>query len=151
VGLGGACQAEPELADWFAARDDWDLATLALSVNMIGAGFDGPGFRERVAYMVDRVAGSNPARPVACITIYPHFRDHGVTYTHAQHKATPAEFRTILREVVAESPHANVHLIEGPEILTGLAGQTTDLIHPGDDAMIMMGQRLAEQLRPLLP
>jgi len=57
----------------------------------------------------------------------------------------------ILRDVVAASPHANVYLIEGPDILPGMAGLTTDLIHPGDEGMIRMGERLAERLRPLLP
>ena len=36
LGLAGSCQAENELADYLAARTDWTIASLALSVNMRG-------------------------------------------------------------------------------------------------------------------
>ncbi|MCZ6635639.1 MAG: hypothetical protein O7G87_19760, partial [bacterium] len=75
LGVGGSAYCEPELADYIAAREDWDVATLALSVNMVGAGFSVEEFSERVTYMVHTVAGANTERPVFCITIYPHFRE----------------------------------------------------------------------------
>ena len=147
LGVGGSAWCEPELADYMAERDDWDIATLALSVNMIGGGFSDDEFRERVAYMIDRVAGSDPSRPVACITIYPHFRD----FADEPEAADRSErFRGILREAVAGLKHSNVTLIEGPELLTDPAGLTVDLIHPGDLGMIQMGENLAKRLSALL-
>jgi hypothetical protein len=35
LGVGGSALCEPELAEYMAARRDWDFATLALSVNML--------------------------------------------------------------------------------------------------------------------
>ena len=149
LGVGGSAYCENELADYMAQRDDWHVATLALSVNMIGAGFSLEEFGERVSYMVHTVCGSNPIRPVGCITIFPYFLDLGPDW-HGNEKGTAEEFRQKLRDAVASCPHPNAHLIEGPDILTDFTGLKPDLIHPGDIAMIEMGHNLAERLRPLL-
>ncbi|MBN1675619.1 MAG: hypothetical protein JXR37_31545 [Kiritimatiellae bacterium] len=146
LGSGGSAWCEPELADYIAARPDWDFATLALSVNMIGAGFTLEQFHERVAYMVNTVAGSNTNRPVACITIFPHFRDFGKAFEDTVKTGRSEEFRQKLRDAVAGCPHPNVHLIEGTEILTEIGGLKPDLIHPADNGMIAMGEHLARRL-----
>ena len=149
LGVAGSAHCEPELADYIAGRSDWHIATLALSVNMQGFPLD--VFRERVSYMVNKVAGSRPKRPVACITLYPYWRDFGIDDKDAVYGRSSEEYRRILRDVVGACPHDNVHLLEGPQILTDISGLTSDLIHPGDNGMIEMGRRLAEKLKPLLP
>ena len=150
LGVGGAAHCEKELADYIAARDDWHIASLALSVNMLEFSLD--VFRDRVSYMVNKVAGSNPARPVACITLFTFYRDLGVDVQPAAENAgTAHDYRQILRDVVRDCPHKNAHLIEGPEILTDITGLTGDLIHPSDNAMIEMGQNLAKKLKLFLP
>jgi lysophospholipase L1-like esterase len=151
LGVGGSAYCEPELADYIAARDDWDVASLALSVNMIGAGFTLDEFTERVSYMVNTVAGANTERPVFCITIYPHFREFGSQFANPDLKGTPKEYRQRLRDAVTAYPHPNVHLVEGPEILTDPGGLTVDLIHPGDHGMIQMGQNLARVIAGVMP
>jgi len=148
LGVGGSAHCEHALADYIAAREDWDVATLALSVNMQGFPLD--QFRERVSYMVDVVSGADTHRPVACITLYPYFRDWGIEDAAASYGGTPAQYRQALRDAVAACPHPNVHLIEGPEILTQIRGLTHDLIHPGDHGMIEMGRNLAARLAPLV-
>lgn len=145
-GVGGSAHCEKELSDYMAGRDDWDIATLALSVNMVG-GFSVEEFTERVAYMVNTVAGANTSRPVACITLFPHFRDFCVDEALTEKTAT---FRQVLRDVVSDCPHANVHLIEGTDMLTDMGGLTVDLIHPGDLGMIEMGERIAGKLKGLM-
>ncbi len=149
LGVGGSAHCEPELADYTAGRTDWHIATLALSVNMDGFPLD--VFRERVSYMVNKIAGSRPQRPVACITLYPYFRDFGIDEKDAVYGGRPEKYRQILRDVVEACPHHNVHLLEGPELLTDISGLTSDLIHPADNGMIEMGWRLAERLKRLLP
>ncbi|NIA07371.1 MAG: hypothetical protein GWP14_07030 [Actinobacteria bacterium] len=148
LGVGGSAHCEPELADYISAQNDWHIATLALSVNM--QGFELSVFRDRVGYMVNKIAGTGPKRPVACITLYPHYRDFGIELEDI-YGGRPEEYRQILRDVVQACPYENVHLIEGPEILTDISGLTADLIHPADNGMIEMGWRLAEKLKPLLP
>jgi lysophospholipase L1-like esterase len=147
LGVGGSAWCEPELADYIASRDDWDIASLALSVNMIGGGFSDDEFRARVRYMVDQVAGKHPEKTVACITLYPHFRDFG-DEPEAAEKC--ARFRQILRDVQDDLGHANTTLIEGTDLLRDVGGLAVDLIHPGDLGMIQMGEQLAKRLKPLL-
>ncbi len=147
LGVGGSAYCERELADYIAARDDWDVATLALSVNMMGAGFSLSEFSERVTYMVNAIAGANPDRPVGCITIYPHFREF---CGDAEERERTRAFRQALRDAVDGCPHENAHLIEGTEMLGNIGGLTVDLIHPGDHGMIEMGERVAGRLKPLL-
>ena len=113
-------------------------------------GFPLDEFRRRVDYMVNTVAGADTSRPVACITLYPYFRDFGGSDPDAEYGGTPEEYRQALREVVAECPLPNVHLIEGTEILTNIGGLTGDLIHPSDNGMIEMGRNLFARLKPLL-
>ena len=148
LGVGGACHCETALADYIGARTDWNIASLALSVNMRAFPLD--EFRQRVEYMVNTVAGADTSRPVACITLYPHFSDFGVRDADEQCGGTADEYRQSLRDVVAECPLANVHLIEGQEVLTNIGGLTGDLIHPSDNAMIEMGRNLSARLAPLL-
>ncbi len=149
LGVASSAYCEHELADHIAARTDWHIATLALSVNMHVFALD--VFRERVSYMVNKVAGADPKRSVACITLWPYYRDFGISDQDAVYGGGPEEYRQVLRDVVRDCPHDNVHLLEGPDILTNISGLTSDLIHPANDAMIEMGWRLAEKLKPLLP
>lgn len=144
LGVGGSAHCEPELADYIAGRKDWDIATLALSVNMIG--FSLEEFSKRISYMVETIAGSNSTRPVACITLYPYFHDFGVKHPGIS-MVKPEEYRQALRDVVNASSCPNVHLLEGPELLTNISGLTADLIHPADNGMIEIGHNLAEKLK----
>ena len=147
-GVGGSCHCEPQFADYLASREDWDVATLALSVNMMG--FTPEEFRKRVTYLVSTVAGSNTDRPVVCITLYRYFGDREIDPTAYDIPSKADLFREILRETVGQCPHPNVHVLEGREMLTDLGGLTSDLIHPADDAMIQMGENIARRLLPLI-
>jgi lysophospholipase L1-like esterase len=148
LGLGGSAHCEYQLADYIAERGDWDIATLALSVNMQHFKMD--EFYKRVSYMVNTVSGKNPDKPVACITLYPYFRDFGIDATGPQFGGTSEEFRQALRDAVSACSNDNVYLIEGPDVLTDIRGLTFDLIHPSDNGMIQMGRNLAEKLRQLI-
>jgi lysophospholipase L1-like esterase len=147
-GVGGACRAEAAFGDYLAQLDGWDFATLALSVNMIGAGFTLEEFHDRTHYLIGKIAGENPSKPIFCISIYPYFGDWGAIQASA--KAPSAEFRRVLEEVVNELDMDNLHFIPGPEILTDISGLTVDMIHPGDLAMINMGENLASKIELII-
>lgn len=147
LGLGGAAWCEPELADYIAARDDWDFATLELSVNMLGAGFSDEVFQERTRYMLDRLAQARADKPIFCITIFPHFRDFAEDPAVVEHSE---RFRLILRQVCAQLGYPNLKLIEGPELLAAPSGLAVDLLHPGDHGMIQIGEHLASKIQPML-
>ena len=137
LGSSGTAFCEPELADYVAGREDWDVASLGLSVNMI-EDFTVEEFEDRASYFVETVAATG--RPVVAITIFPFHPD---VLAGAEPTRAPA-FRETLREIVREAPQ-NVRLLEGPELLDP-AGLTTDLIHPGDHGMAQIAAGLADEL-----
>lgn len=141
LGCSGSAYCEAALADYIANRDDWDVATLALSVNMANADFSTGEFRERVDYFVNTIADAHPEKPVACVTLLPYYAD--VTASSDPDRA--AAFRAALRSVVAESPHDNLSPVEGTDLLS--AGDLTwDILHPGDEGMRTIGDALADHL-----
>ncbi|QLC34791.1 GDSL family lipase (plasmid) [Halarchaeum sp. CBA1220] len=142
LGCSGSAYCEAAMADHIAGRDDWDVATLALSVNMANTGgFEPETFRERADYFVNTVADANPETPVVCITLFPYHDD----LTAAGDAEHAAAYRGALREIVADADRENCHVVEGPELLD-LTGLGADLLHPGDAGMAAIGDGLAERL-----
>ena len=137
LGSSGTAFCEPELAEYVAARDDWDVASLGLSVNMI-EDFTVEEFEDRASYYVETVAATG--RPAVAITLFPFHPDVLAGADPARARA----FRETLREIVREAPQ-NVRLLEGPELLDP-AGLTTDVIHPGDHGMAQIAAGLADEL-----
>jgi lysophospholipase L1-like esterase len=146
LGSCGTAYCDTAMADHIAERDDWDVVTLSVSINMVGT-FSPAEFRERAANLVETVASAHPDNPVACITIFPNSRDVVADHEEAD---LCERFREELRGVVAESSHDNVYLLEGSELLPSIDGLATDLVHPGDGAMITIGENLATELEPLV-
>lgn len=145
AGLSGSCLCEPEVADWLAGRNDWDMATLELGVNMRD-GMSEETFRERAGHLVERVVDSHRDKPVFLITIYPNF----ATYAGNEVTEKDRRFNEILREHARLLNRPNLHLIEGAEIMDDMGGMTCDLIHPGAYGHIRMGERLAERINKIL-
>ena len=149
LGVGGACLCEPAFGEYIGARPDWDVATLALSVNMVARGFTIEEFTQRTIYLVQQVVSREPSRPIFCITIYPYYGDWSNVMTAA---APPEEFRLALERVVerlrADGLGSRIELVPGPSMLTDVGGLCVDMIHPGDHGMLEMGERLAARMRP---
>ena len=55
LGLSGSCLCEPAMADFIGSRDDYEIATLEVGVNMRN-GVSPEEFRTRVSYLLDAVA-----------------------------------------------------------------------------------------------
>ena len=144
LGMSGSFHAEPELADYVASRQDWDVATIELSVNMVPC-FQEDEFRKRAKYFINAIAAAHPEKPVHCITLYPYFNDlcHQIS---KEDSIKTQNFRQILRDEVASSDHKNLHLIEGSDILQDPSGLTADMIHPSDFGMMQMARNLAARL-----
>jgi len=145
LGMSGSAFCEPVVADHVADRDDWDVATLALSVNMANRGFTVEQFRERATYLVETVAASAPDRPVVAVSLLPYFAD---LRTDGDRERAEA-FRDTLAQIVSECERGRVTLVDGRELLAG-PGLTTDLIHPGDAGMEDIGTGLASALGSVL-
>lgn len=147
-GASGCCLCETAMADYLAEQP-CELVTLELSVNMLGS-YTGDEFRERAGYLVERIADSDPDRPVVCITVLPHFRDLGECFATANSKSTAEEYRQVLRDIVKDLARPNLSLIEGLDLLPDIDSLTSDLIHPSARGMIQIGEELARQLRQRL-
>ncbi|ACV10281.1 lipolytic protein G-D-S-L family [Halorhabdus utahensis DSM 12940] len=141
LGCSGSAYADPAMAEYIADREDWDVATLALSVNMANAEFTRAEFRERAEYFVNTIAQAHPEKPVVCVTLFPYFAD--VTESGDPERAEA--FRSALRTVVKESPHENVSLVDGTELLDA-SELTWDILHPADEGMRSIAAGLAPRL-----
>ena len=58
--------------------------------------------------------------------------------------------RDAVRAAQAACASSNVGLLEGPDLLPDWPGITTDLAHPSDYGMSVMGERVAAKLRSIL-
>ena len=140
LGMSGAAYCEPAVADYIAEREDWDVATLSLSVNMANRGFTVSQFRERAAYLVETVA-SGSDRPVVCVTLFPY---HADLREHGDRERARA-YREALESVVEECDSEAVSVVDGRE-LSPADGLTTDLLHPGDAGMESIADGLADRV-----
>ncbi len=149
LGASGNAFCEPAIADYIAARDDWDIATVCISVNMLNQGVTAAEFTDKARHFVRTVAG-NANRPVACIGLFPFFGDLGYCRPDRQPQATPEEYREALRSIAEDPSLPNVSYIDGRELMTSMRGHAHDLLHPGDNGMIEIAEHLAPRLKALL-
>ena len=149
LGMSGSCHIEPELADWMAARNDWDIAVFELGINILGMEPD--EFRRRVDYLLNAFLSRHPGKPLVLLTLFPsNARFEFVMQPTGED--SDAAFCSILRELHAKyAGKGNVHLIEGKDILTDLNGLGADFLHPKLYGHALMGMNLAKKLAPLLP
>jgi lysophospholipase L1-like esterase len=140
LGVAGSAFCEPAVTEHIAHGDDWDVATLSLSVNMANRGFTVEQFRERVTEFVNAVAASVTDRPIACVTL---FRYHADALQDGDARRAE-DFRTAVRKTTESTPD-NVILIEGPNLMDATE-LTTDLLHPGDAGMSSIASGITEKL-----
>lgn len=143
---GGACMCEPELADFFATRNDWDFATLEIGGNMLDV-FTTEEFVERATYLLTTILNKNPGKPVVVVTPYPSM--HHYSTTESVFTKRMKEYTAFLRDYVGSNKNPDLHLVEGFDILTDFCGHNIDLIHPFDTGMIQMGENLSSSLRAI--
>lgn len=141
-GLSGSCQCQPEVADYLAERDDWDMLCLELGVNMRG-GFTPEEFKKRSRYLVKKIITAYPEKPLFLITIYPNAQSPRNALKTCYAQKNQEAFDQVLRDAVSELKHENLHLIEGADVLTDFSGVTKDLIHPSDYGHTEMGFNLS--------
>jgi hypothetical protein len=143
MGFGGGAKLEPELADWLAARTDWDFATLEMGINLIEY-VTGDEFERLVDVFVDRIVTTHPEKPVFCIDLYPSRKDR-------EDPARVARMRTIVAEKVASLRSPRVTHLPGPELLRGFTGLSADMLHPSPVGMEEIGERLAARIAERIP
>lgn len=145
LGLSGSCLCEPELADYLAHRQDWDLLTLELGVNARDIQSE-EQFRERTGQLLEKLLKQHPDQAVVVITMYPNFATYPWEETETSLK--DVRFNRILREHVDRlgAGYPKLALIEGHGILTDCSGLSCDLVHPGEYGHAVMAENLARRL-----
>lgn len=144
LGMGGACGLEPEVVEHIAGRDDWQVCTCELGINVADYGV--PEFTRRAEHLVRTIRSRRPDGSLALITHF-LFRAHLLGEDHPG-RATCDAYDGVLRSLAAAH---GCTLIEGRSILTHAGGLTGDLVHPHDHGMAEMGENLARALEPLFP
>lgn len=139
LGFGGGAHLEREMADYIAARQDWDMATLELGINIIGS-VDVSEFARRVGYFIATVAGSHPDQWVFAIDLFT---------CHYDLEADPkiVAFRGIVRRTVERLGLPRLVYLSGLDLLPSVCGLTTDLVHPSPHGMEEMAHNLSRGIR----
>ena len=104
LGFGGGAHLEPQMAAYIAGRDDWDLATLELGINILSISVD--EFARRVAHFVTTIAAAHPDKPIFCIDVYPCCEEF-------QGGGQAIAFREVVRAQVTRMGLPNVRHISG--------------------------------------
>ena len=143
LGMGGSCWIEPAIADFIAARDDWDLASFELGINMLNPSRDNMRFAEKVDYLLNTVTRAHPEKPLFLLTILGTGTYHEID--RSDRGRDLLEKNDILRSAAAKYPD-QVTLLEGTDIITDFRGFQVDLLHPEPFAYVRMGLNLAEAI-----
>ena len=139
LGFGGGAHLEREMADYIAARDDWDFATLELGINVLG--IDVEEFASRVDYFVARIARAHRKKWIFCIDLFTFYED----YQEGAKKGRA--FRRVVRDAVKRLSLPRLVHLDGRKLLTDPSGLSTDLVHPSPIGMEEIAQRLSRIIR----
>lgn len=142
MGFAGSARMEKEMADFIAARQDWDIATLEMGINSLD--MSEALFEERVRYFINAVASAHPHKPVFCIDIFYFSGD-------MDGSAKADAFRAIVKNAVRECGLANVRYVRGLDLSPlNSAGLSGDFVHPTLRAHELIADGLARAIKSAL-
>ncbi len=136
LGFAGSAQMELEMAHFIAQDLDWDIATLEMGINVIGA-WQVEQFRERVQGFVREIASAHPDRWIFCIDLFTCVYD-------LTHDPLIEPYRQTVRGTVEALALPRLVYINGSSLLTSLSGLTADLVHPSSEGMQEIATRLCQ-------
>lgn len=145
LGLGGSCLCERHVADYLAARRDWDFCTLRVGTNMLGL-VEPDEYRRRVEYLLDTVLAGQPGKPVVFIGLglatLPLHREHKIWQEHA------AAYHRLNQEILgARRTVPNLFHCTQDDLMPDHTLVRADQLHPDDLGYFTIATRLAERLR----
>jgi hypothetical protein len=142
LGFSGSCQMEEAMADYIASRSDCDFFFSELGINVMWY-MKEEEFERRVRYYIETAANAHTGKYFVVTDLF---------YCHEdlRNPARVNAFRDIVRRVCEESECANVHYINGLDLLTSSSGLTGDLVHPNVDGMTEISRNLTEKLKEIM-
>ncbi len=139
LGFGGGAHCEFAMADYIAARDDWDIATLELGINMI-SWLDTAIFNERLTYFVKTIAEAHPDQWIFCIDMFPFAMDFDPE-SEKNHA-----YRAAVRDLVQGLDAPKLIYFDGRDLMRDVTGLTADLVHPSPVGMEEISENLASRI-----
>jgi lysophospholipase L1-like esterase len=139
LGFGGGAHCEFAMADYIAARDDWDVATLELGINMV-SWLDTAVFSERLTYFVTTIAESHPETWIFCIDMFPFHMDFDPE-SEKNHA-----YRAAVRDLVEGLDAPKLVYFDGRDLMRDITGLTADLVHPSPVGMEEISENLASRM-----
>jgi hypothetical protein len=143
-GMSGSCGVEPEVAAWHCEQDSWDFATVEWGVNIRGS-VEPDEFKRRIDGCLEHFMATG--KPVFLITVFPNNVHLGLDNPDVIRRQNA--YDNLLREAAEQAPD-QVRLIEGSDVLQRWTWLTGDLVHPTHEGHSLMGEQLANLLRPHL-
>ena len=139
LGFGGGAHCEFEMADYIAGRDDWDLATLELGINMV-SWLDTGIFNERLTYFVQTITEAHPDQWIFCIDMFPFHMDFDPE-SEKNHA-----YRAAVRDLVEGLEAPTLVYFDGRDLMRDVTGLTADLVHPSPVGMEEISENLASRI-----
>ena len=139
LGFAGAAFLEEELANYIAARNDWDIATLELGINVIEA-WDVEFFAQKADYFISKVAKNNPDKWIFCTDIFTCGRDF------TNHPKIES-YRNTVRNIVEKLNMPKLVYICGRDLLKTGALLSSDGTHPSDRGMQEIAENFYEAMK----
>jgi len=139
LGMAGSCYLEPEFAEYIAFEGEmgkWDIATLELGINVLD--WSDRKISDRVANMINTVAGRNPDKKVFVISPLFHCGDYFDEVKSAD------KWRRLIKHEVEQCDLENVIYINGLDLLGDMAGISADFIHPNIYGIAQIATKMTE-------
>lgn len=142
LGFPGSAMLEPVMANYLASRNDFDVMTLELGINILDIEYE--DFRERTEYFIKTIAEAHPDKPIFCI-------DFVITQQDLWEDDNPQKhctgFRTIVKEAVEKYGSKNTVYVNGLSLLSDICYLTADITHPSMRAMEIISNNLTEIIK----
>ncbi len=141
-GMSGSAYIEQALVD-FMCENTYDLITLELSVNLLGDGYDVSIFKDRLSYLLQKIAQTQPHATVIGITILDNWRKLGFDQNRGTQKDVIL-YRNAFKSIMKDYPQ--FILLEGESMLE-FHHLSADLIHPSQYGMIELANQILKHTK----
>jgi len=142
LGLGGRASNVPDAK--VVAAMQGDVISVFMGVNDWQGGAPLERYRGNMMGFLDVLRAAQPKVPIYCLTslwVPPSWNPKGQV-------AGLESYRKLLREIVTTRNDANLHLVEGPDLIDHDATFFDPVaVHPNDKGFAQMSERLAQQIR----
>lgn len=145
LGFPGCALLEREVAEYIAARDDWDMVTLELGINVIwdverNAPVPVSVFQQMLDRFLPVIAQRHPDKWIFCIDMFTMQGD----FTGDE---LVRSYREAVRAKTAELDLPRLVHLDGKTLLPAGRDLSSDLIHPSDRGMAQIADRLSAAVR----